>query len=67
MLPAVRFSIRTILSVIPLEIPAIGMVFVRVPIVIVLVAAVVDAFAFPISVSLVFFLMSVVLLPCTNC
>ena len=67
LLPAARFSNRTIFFVIPLEIPAIGMVFVRIPIVIVLVAAVVDAFAFPIPVSLVFFLMSVVLLPCTNC
>src|SRR5258708_12510598 len=42
LLPAARFSNRTIFFVIPLEIPAIGMVFVRIPIVIVLVAAVVD-------------------------
>lgn len=57
-----QFGKRAVLSVILLEIPAVGMVFVVIPIVIVLVVAFIDTVAILI-VSVILFLASVVLLP----
>jgi len=60
LVPLALFSKGPILSVMVLEIPAIGMVFVVVPIMIVLVITVIDAVVVLI-VSMIFFLTSIVL------
>jgi hypothetical protein len=61
LVPLFRFSKGSVVSVALLEIPAIGMVFAVVPIVIVLVISVVDPILV-LVISAVFFLSSVVLL-----
>jgi hypothetical protein len=68
LVPLSLFGKRPVVSVTLLEIPAIGMVFVVIPIVIVLVITVVDSIAVLI-VSMIFFLASAVLRlgPCIHC